>query len=201
MSVKGLGPFGDTISKGAWTKRQLDRVNEPRLLFGLAALAASPSESGSDRSTDMPMIQAAVAAPKFTSLRDPLNFNLGSGIVPSSDDDVKSLKPRRRRSKKHRRKHSNTRMATTMGGVSPSRSPRLPSPPPFPEVQIGPKSPGFNPEQNTATPENSDTTNLDNGAMRRIRPGTKAADMASGPPLIPLAEVSSSTLSVHSSIN
>lgn len=70
--------------------------------------------------------------------------------------------------------------------VSPSSSPRLPSPPPFTEVQIGPKSPGLGPslEQQSAEPPYED-----DGATRRIRPGTKAADMAAGPPLVPLAEV------------
>jgi hypothetical protein len=33
-------------------------------------------------------------------------------------------------------------------------------------------------------------TILDANARRRIHPGTKAADMAAGPPLIPLSEVS-----------
>jgi len=71
-------------------------------------------------------------------------------------------------------------------GVSPSSSPRLPSPPPFTEVQIGPKSPtiGEGPESQLG-----ETNKQDDGSTRRIRPGTKAADMASGPPLIPLAEV------------
>lgn len=36
-------------------------------------------------------------------------------------------------------------------------------------------------------PENKGS--LEGAAMRRIRPGTKAADMASGPPLVPLSEV------------
>jgi hypothetical protein len=71
-------------------------------------------------------------------------------------------------------------------GVSPSSSPRLPSPPPFTEVQIGPKSPtiGEGPESQLG-----EANKQDDGSTRRIRPGTKAADMASGPPLIPLAEV------------
>jgi hypothetical protein len=71
-------------------------------------------------------------------------------------------------------------------GVSPSSSPRLPSPPPFTEVQIGPKSPtiGDGPENQLG-----EAAKQDDGATRRIRPGTKAADMASGPPLIPLSEV------------
>lgn len=37
--------------------------------------------------------------------------------------------------------------------------------------------------------EADDTANLDQGATRRIRPGTKAADMASGPPVVPLHQV------------
>ena len=40
-------------------------------------------------------------------------------------------------------------------------------------------------------PESEDTAKLDQGAMRRLRPGTKSADMASGPPLVPLNQVSS----------
>ncbi len=71
---------------------------------------------------------------------------------------------------------------------SPSSSPRAPttspqaySPPPAAEVQIGDPGP--------AIIEAEDPANLDQGAMRRIRPGTRAADMASGPPLIPLNQV------------
>jgi len=33
------------------------------------------------------------------------------------------------------------------------------------------------------------TLSVDTGASRRIRPGTKAEDMAEGPPLVPLHEV------------
>ena len=84
-----------------------------------------------------------------------------------------------------------------VGRMSPTSSPRLPSPPPFPEVQIGPKSPGMNATQGNAMPENEDTTKLDQGAMRRIRPGTKATDFA-GPPLVPLGEVSITTPSTTS---
>ncbi|KAJ6014031.1 hypothetical protein N7540_008622 [Penicillium herquei] len=79
----------------------------------------------------------------------------------------------------------------TAAGVSPSSSPRLPSPPPFTEVQIGPQSPsvgesfGKDGEQLLgAAPGEED------GSTRRIRPGTKAADMAFGPPLIPLSQLS-----------
>ena len=95
-------------------------------------------------------------------------------------------------------------MATTVGPLSPSSSPRLPSPPPFPEVQIGLRSPTISaisnaaspglPTQGTTSPDLIDTATRDAGATRRIRPGTKAADMASGPPLVPLAEVSPSAL-------
>lgn len=84
-----------------------------------------------------------------------------------------------------------TVMAAVAGPVSPSSSPRLPSPPPFPEVQIGPKSPTVGgPSGSMAAQEFEDAAKHDTGAMRRIRPGTKAADMASGPPLVPLSEVS-----------
>ena len=75
------------------------------------------------------------------------------------------------------------------GSMSPATSPRLPSPPPFPEVQIGSKSPVPGARGSSAITDIDETTMLDNGATRRIRPGTKAADMASGPPLIPLSEV------------
>ncbi|KAF7575439.1 Mob1 family protein [Pyrenophora tritici-repentis] len=55
-------------------------------------------------------------------------------------------------------------------------SPRLPSPPPIPEDQVSPVS---------ASPEQQKLfSNLDHAAERRIRPGTKAVDMAKGPPLI-----------------
>lgn len=70
---------------------------------------------------------------------------------------------------------------------SPSSSPRLPSPPPFPEVQIHSSTSGV---QGSRTSQDAvETAKLDYAASRRIRPGTKAADMASGPPLVPLSEV------------
>ena len=78
---------------------------------------------------------------------------------------------------------------TTMPASPSSPSPRLPSPPPIPEVQLGPKSPGMNPTPDTSMSESEDAGKQDQGAFRRIRPGTKAADMASGPPPTPLAEV------------
>ncbi|GAD95873.1 mob1 family protein [Paecilomyces variotii No. 5] len=77
-------------------------------------------------------------------------------------------------------------------GVSPSSSPRLPSPPPFTEVQIGPKSPTVGePFGNAGEQLLGATQETDDASTRRIRPGTKAADMASGPPLIPLSQLDS----------
>ena len=82
-----------------------------------------------------------------------------------------------------------------MGPASPS-SQRLPSPPPFPEVQIGPKSPGIT-NPGDATTEAENTAKYDLQAVRRIRPGTKAAEMAVGPPLVPLSEVSQYAKSIE----
>ncbi|EQL28356.1 Mob1 family protein [Blastomyces gilchristii SLH14081] len=82
--------------------------------------------------------------------------------------------------------------AMTTAGASPSSSPRLPSPPPFTEVQIGPQSPtvgegfGATSEELLGLPHEPD-----DASMRRIRPGTKSADMASGPPLVPLSQLDS----------
>ena len=72
----------------------------------------------------------------------------------------------------------------------PPNSPRLPSPPPAPENQVGPKSPalpGADTEENVM-----EKSILEANAKRRIHPGTKAAQMATGPPLISLTEVRSS---------
>jgi hypothetical protein len=79
-----------------------------------------------------------------------------------------------------------TATSPARGGVSPSSSPRLPSPPPFTEVQIGPKSPSIGDANQNQL---GDAARIDNGSTRRIRPGTKAADMDKGPPLVPLNEV------------
>lgn len=72
--------------------------------------------------------------------------------------------------------------------LSPSSSPRLPSPPPFTEVQIGPQSPTVG-DSTGSSHEHFLLSETDDGSTRRIRPGTKAMDMASGPPLIPLSQV------------
>lgn len=70
----------------------------------------------------------------------------------------------------------------------PPSSPRLPSPPPPTEIQIGPKSPSLG---NATTQEPTiEQGIIEANAGRRIHPGTKSADMAAGPPLIPLNEVS-----------
>ena len=74
-----------------------------------------------------------------------------------------------------------------MAASSPSSSPRLPSPPPMAEDQIGPTSPGVSPfEEHGKFPG---VNSIDTGASRRIRPGTKAEDMAEGPPLTEFHEV------------
>ncbi|KAI0111896.1 Mob1/phocein [Daldinia grandis] len=69
-------------------------------------------------------------------------------------------------------------------------SPRLPSPPPPAEIQIGPKSPGLG---STASRQAQHIEQImaEANAKRRIHPGTKSEDMAAGPPLIPLGELDS----------
>lgn len=67
-------------------------------------------------------------------------------------------------------------------------SPRLPSPPPPAEIQIGPKSPGLPADQES---QQMEQTILNANSRRRIHPGTKGADMAAGPPLVPLNELDS----------
>lgn len=69
--------------------------------------------------------------------------------------------------------------------LAPS-SPRLPSPPPPTEIQIGPQSPAIAGSNQENVIEQSI---LEANSSRRIHPGTKASDMAAGPPLVPLSEV------------
>ncbi|KAK3318484.1 Mob1/phocein family protein [Apodospora peruviana] len=76
-----------------------------------------------------------------------------------------------------------------MMSMAPS-SPRLPSPPPPAEIQIGPKSPSMDPNA-ARHAQQIEQTAMDANSKRRIHPGTKAADMAAGPPLIPLHELDS----------
>ncbi|KAK4548358.1 hypothetical protein LTR36_010228 [Oleoguttula mirabilis] len=75
-----------------------------------------------------------------------------------------------------------------MAAHSPASSPRLPSPPPIAEDQVGPMSPGFSLFEDHGKLLGS---TVDTGALRRIRPGTKAEDMAEGPPLVELQDIDS----------
>ncbi|KAF2733305.1 Mob1/phocein [Polyplosphaeria fusca] len=75
----------------------------------------------------------------------------------------------------------------TASARSPASSPRLPSPPPIAEDQLGPKSPLAGPDEQQKLFERHD-----NNADRRIRPGTKATDMAEGPPFIEYSQIQSS---------
>ncbi|KAK5660224.1 hypothetical protein OQA88_12758 [Cercophora sp. LCS_1] len=72
--------------------------------------------------------------------------------------------------------------------LAPS-SPRLPSPPPPAEIQIGPKSPLMGP--NATRAQQIEQNACEASSKRRIHPGTKSADMAAGPPLVPLHELDS----------
>ena len=78
--------------------------------------------------------------------------------------------------------------APSRGGVSPSSSPRLPSPPPYTEIQLGPKSPTVGDAHIDF--QLTDSTQPDEGAARRVRRGARAAEMAEGPPLVELEHVS-----------
>lgn len=79
---------------------------------------------------------------------------------------------------------------------SPSSSPRLPSPPPMAEDQSGAQSPSLTASELKLRPLVAPAQEQAQ-ASRRIRPGTKAVDMAEGPPLLELTEVST-TLPYHS---
>ncbi|KUI68832.1 MOB kinase activator-like 4 [Cytospora mali] len=75
--------------------------------------------------------------------------------------------------------------------MAAAMSPRLPSPPPPAEIQIGPKSPGLGSSAEDQETQQMEQTMLNANAKRRIHPGTKSADMAAGPPLVPLNELDS----------
>ncbi|CAG8896881.1 unnamed protein product [Penicillium egyptiacum] len=77
----------------------------------------------------------------------------------------------------------------TAAGVSPSSSPRLPSPPPFTEVQIGPQSPSVGESFGKDADLLGVAIGENDGSTRRIRPGTKSANM--GLPVIPLSQLNS----------
>lgn len=72
--------------------------------------------------------------------------------------------------------------------MASSMSPRLPSPPPTAEIQMGPNSPGPGATADEESQQMEQTV-LNANSKRRIHPGTKSADMAAGPPLVPLNEV------------
>ncbi|RPA87518.1 Mob1/phocein [Ascobolus immersus RN42] len=87
---------------------------------------------------------------------------------------------------------------------NPPKSPRLPSPPPFAENQIEPShptvasepptSPARNPKSNGSLPSTKSSTSPTSNkyaTVRRIRPGTKSAEISTGPPLVPLSELDS----------
>ncbi|KAI6831819.1 Mob1/phocein [Hortaea werneckii] len=76
-----------------------------------------------------------------------------------------------------------------MAAHSPASSPRLPSPPPIAEDQVGPTSPGISLYEDHGKLQTPTDNNA--AASRRIRPGTKAEDMAEGPPLVDLQDLDS----------
>ncbi|KAF8243336.1 Mob1/phocein, partial [Wilcoxina mikolae CBS 423.85] len=65
-------------------------------------------------------------------------------------------------------------------------SPRLPSPPPFTEVQVAPPSPHSSSTIPTPTTKSSPPS-----STRRIRPGTKSANVTAGAPLTSLSDLDS----------
>ena len=203
---EGLPPFGDEESR--LKKEQVDRGrrNSVHEISGYRPL--SPVVGASD----MPTAAFAASAPNQPPTNTSWHHNL-PGQLPLSNDLQSDIQEQREAadrligrvrslSKSRERFHYRSTvpefepaMATSM---SPSTSPRLPSPPPFPEVQIGSQSPSMNTSSAAAPAEAGESSRPNTGAADRIRPGTKAADMAAGPPLIPLEEVSSRTSSaVH----
>lgn len=71
---------------------------------------------------------------------------------------------------------------------SPASSPRLPSPPPMAEDQVGATSPGH--MSLDELDKIGQAAALEETAARRIRPGTRAEAMHEGPPLVDFSEVS-----------
>jgi hypothetical protein len=129
-----------------------------------AELASLDSENSTPTQSLFPPLPGFAALSSFIS---PAGYHT---VEYAGDEDIDDM----------------TATSPARGGVSPSSSPRLPSPPPFTEVQIGPKSPSV---ADANQHQLGDAATIDNGSTRRIRPGTKAADMDKGPPLVPLNEV------------
>lgn len=135
-------------------------------LFDAELASLGPGDNTPTQSF-FPPISGLTLLPSFIS---PAGYHTVEYAGDETDDNMTATSPAR-------------------GGVSPSSSPRLPSPPPFTEVQIGPKSPSVGDANQNRL---GDAARIDNGSTRRIRPGTKAADMEKGPPLVPLNEVCNS---------
>ena len=188
----GLPPFLSPLSKFKTEARQTRREHLGRLEWGIPV---SPR-----RSPDEPISRSvhATETADGSAWEEPPELDIGEALlsVPAhetaEDDELEDgicVRMPGRPSPVSVSGHDLS-MTTNAGAMSPSSSPRLPSPPPFTEVQIGPKSPTIGASAMGTEHELGGVSKPDMGATRRIRPGTKAADMASGPPLVPLAEVS-----------
>ena len=132
----------------------------------------------------------SVAAPRPVSIRlhseDNARVTWNSGTTPTQTPAA-FLSSYYRSSPPTTTPNTMTGTSQARQGLSPSSSPRLPSPPPYTEVQIGPKSPSIS--ERGEHDFSGGARKEDDSSSRRIRPGTKSADMASGPPLVPLAQV------------
>lgn len=71
-----------------------------------------------------------------------------------------------------------------------SKSPRLRSPPPPTEIQLGPNSTSIAVSDRHELMK-AEKDDVDEKSKRRIRPGTRSANMATGPPVIPFSEIDS----------
>lgn len=173
-----LPKFVSPRSRAVTEERQARLEVRGYVEWGTPATFNEGTDQQYSRSADLSAIPANSNA-KSNALEDPPELDIGEPLFSSP-------------SRKPLATTDNVGMATNpAGGMSPSSSPRLPSPPPFPEVQIGPKSPTGMASTTGSEHELEGVSKPDVGATRRIRPGTKAADMASGPPLVPLNEVKS----------
>ena len=191
-AVVGLPPFLSPLSKSITEARQTRREHLGRVEWGTPVEVQRLPDNVICRSGSTPK-----TADEFT-LEEPQELDIGEALftvcasktVADDLDNTTSVRMPGRPSPITPPGYD-LGMTTNAGAMSPSSSPRLPSPPPFTEVQIGPKSPTVGASATGSEHDLGGVNKLDMGATRRIRPGTKAADMASGPPLVPLAEVSS----------
>lgn len=183
-----LPPFLSPFSKSKFEARQTRLEHLGRLEWGTPVEAQRSPENVICRSGG-----ATATAVELTS-EEPPELDIGEALLSlpahgTGEDDKICVRMPGRPSPVSI-SGNNLNMTTNAGAMSPSSSPRLPSPPPFTEVQIGPKSPTIGASTISTEHELGGVNKSDMGATRRIRPGTKAADMASGPPLVPLSEVS-----------